>query len=254
MTTTLIIPGLKSSGPTHWQTWFEQRVPGSIRVIQRDWNDAHLPDWSSRVRRDIARTPGQIFIVAHSFGALAAIQAASDHSERISGALLVAPADPERFGIAEFLPQSTLGFPAVVVGSSNDAWMSLEDAARWADMWGADFVNLGRAGHINSESGFGPWPEGLALLERLRRAAEFRTAYERRAALGLASARRASHQNGSSQRVASRVGPTDERRDIKQAAALLEQAGWLVRAPAKVCMMQASYGTSGMNNLTVNST
>jgi predicted alpha/beta hydrolase family esterase len=189
MSTTLIVPGLKSSGPTHWQTWLEHRLAGSLRVAQRDWNDPHLPDWSSRIRREIARATGPIFIVAHSFGALAAVQAASDHTERINGVLLVAPADPNRFGIAEFLPSKPLGFPTIVVASTNDPWMTLESAAHWARLWKAEFVNLGEAGHINSEAGYGPWPEVLALLERLRRAAEFSEAAERVAAMKLSRSR-----------------------------------------------------------------
>ena len=125
MPTTLIVPGLKSSGPTHWQTWLEHRVAGSVRVTQRDWNDPHLPDWSSRVRREITRATGPLFIAAHSFGALAAVQAASDYAERITGALFVAPADPEAFGVAEFLPTKPLGFPVILVASTNDhGWRS----------------------------------------------------------------------------------------------------------------------------------
>jgi predicted alpha/beta hydrolase family esterase len=170
MSTTLIVPGIYSSGPDHWQTWFEERIPGSVRVIQRDWKDANLAEWSSRVRREIVRNPGQILIVAHSFGVLAAVQAAHDHSERIAGALLVAPADPEKFGVEDYLPATPLAFRAVVVGSTNDSWMRLERTAHWADLWGADLVNLGAAGHVNVDSGFGPWPEGLAIFERLRRA------------------------------------------------------------------------------------
>ncbi len=172
MAITLIIPGLNSSGPGHWQTWFESRIPGSVRVIQRDWKDPHLPDWSSRVRREISRTPGRLWIVAHSFGCLAAVQAASDYSERVSGALLVAPADPGKFKLDGFLPDQPLGFRSVVVASSNDPWMSLERTAFWADLWSSDFVNLGAAGHINTQAGFGPWPEGLDLFERLRRSAK----------------------------------------------------------------------------------
>ncbi len=231
MSTTLIVPGLKSSGPSHWQSWFEQHIPGSLRVVQRDWNDAHLPDWSSRVRRDIARTPGQIFVVAHSFGVLAAVQAASDHAERISGALLVAPADPDKFRVSEFLPQSRLPFPAVVVASSNDRWMTLERAAHWADLWGAELVNLGAAGHINSESGFGPWPEGLSLLERLRRAAEFKKAQGQQAALRVPFARRAEGLASLNHRAQSRTKFNDDRHDLKRAAALLEDAGWRVSPP-----------------------
>lgn len=169
MATTLIIPGLHNSGPDHWQTWLETYVPGSVRVIQRDWTNANLPDWSSRVRREINRIPGKLFIVAHSFGVLAAVQAAQDHAGRIGGALFVAPADPERFGVAEYLPLEPLAFNSVVVGSTNDPWMRHDRAAHWADLWGSDFVSLGAAGHINADSGFGPWPEGLALLQRLRR-------------------------------------------------------------------------------------
>ncbi len=172
MTTTLIIPGLKSSGPEHWQTWFEERIPGTVRVIQRNWSHADLPEWSSRVRREIHRIPGRIVIVAHSFGVLAAVQAAEDLKTRVAGALLVAPADPDRLGVSDYLPMAPLPFRSVVVASTNDWWMSLERAAFWADLWGSELVNLGAVGHINVEFGFGPWPEGLSLLERLRRSVE----------------------------------------------------------------------------------
>ena len=56
-----------------------------------------------------------------------------------------------------------------MVTSSNDPWISAERAARLAGTWDADFVNLGAAGHINAESGYGPWPGGLRLLQRLSR-------------------------------------------------------------------------------------
>jgi hypothetical protein len=232
MPTTLIIPGLKSSGPTHWQTWLERRTAGSLRVKQRDWNDPHLPEWSSRVRSEIARATGPLFIVAHSFGALAAAQAASDHAERITGALLVAPADPDNFGVAEFLPTKPLGFPTIVVASTNDPWMPFERAERWSRLWRAEFINLGAAGHINAEAGFGPWPEALALLERLRRAAEFRATAERLAALSLVHSRPPHRHRLLQQRyLRQRVGAAVDHRDIKGAEAILCDAGWTLRAP-----------------------
>lgn len=172
MTTTLIIPGLQSSGPDHWQTWLEEQIPASVRVVQRDWSRPDLPEWSRQVRRALTTNPGRHIIVAHSFGVLAGILAASDMPDRIAGALLVAPADPERFKASSLLPQKPLPFPTVLVASSNDPWMSLVVAAHWADTWESDLVNLGDAGHINPQSGFGPWPEGLAILERLRKTAK----------------------------------------------------------------------------------
>jgi predicted alpha/beta hydrolase family esterase len=44
------------------------------------------------------------------------------------------------------------------------------DSVRWlADLWGSCFVNVGARGHINPDSGHGPWPEGEALLQDLLR-------------------------------------------------------------------------------------
>lgn len=168
MTTTLIVPGLNSSGSAHWQTWLEAQIPDAIRVIQADWKRANLPEWSSRVRREISRRSGPILIAAHSFGALAAVQAAEDYSERIVGALLVAPADPDKFGISDALPPGRLNFPATIVASSNDPWLGLDRALALAVRWGANLVDLGDAGHINAESGYGPWPFGLSLLRQLK--------------------------------------------------------------------------------------
>jgi predicted alpha/beta hydrolase family esterase len=235
MPTTLIVPGLKSSGPTHWQTWIERRLAGSVRVNQRDWNDPHLPEWSSRVRREIVRATEPIFLAAHSFGALAAVQAASDHAERIAGALLVAPADPEQFGISEFLPAKPLGFPTIVVASTNDPWITLNSASHWAGLWGSDLINVGAAGHINSESGFGPWPQGLALLERLRRTSEFRKAAERLAALSLAQMQSPKrHWLARRRPPYLRAGGVFDQRDLTGAAALLRAAGWTVFAPKEM--------------------
>lgn len=231
MSTTLIVPGLRSSGPTHWQTWLERRVSGSIRISQRDWNDPHLPDWSSRVRREITRATGRIFIAAHSFGALAAVQAASDHAERIAGALLVAPADPERFGVAEFLPVKPLPFPVILVASTNDPWISLDAAKHWSELWRAEIVNLGAAGHINAEAGFGPWPEGLTLLERLRRAAEFRSVSERLATLSLSQPRVVQRDWLARRHRLPARNAISEHRDLNGAAALLRAAGWTVLGP-----------------------
>lgn len=231
MTKTLIVPGLRSSGPAHWQTWLEQRIPGTARVRQNNWNDPHLPDWSARVRQEIVRAPGKVFIAAHSFGVLAAVQAAHDHADKIAGALLVAPADPDYFGLSEFLPSVKLDFPAIVVGSENDHWMSAGRAAGWAGTWGGRFLNLGQAGHINAEAGFGPWPLALALLEELRRSSESKPAHDRRVSWS-GSSRRAAQPDrlGGIGRLIDRR-PRSVELDFDIAARLLRDAGWHVRAP-----------------------
>lgn len=230
MTTTLIIPGLRSSGPAHWQSWLEQRVPGAVRVEQSDWATAKLADWSSRVRSAISRTSGPIVVVAHSFGVLAAVQAASDHDKRIAGALLVAPADPDRFGVSDVLPDGPLNFPAIVVGSTNDPWMRFDRVAYWADRWRADLINLGAAGHINADAGYGPWPEGLAFLQQLRRSAEYRATQAVDATHRTRVPRLISSLNaGRSRRIRDLRGA--DALSLNRAAVLLERAGWRVEPP-----------------------
>ena len=56
-----------------------------------------------------------------------------------------------------------------VIGSEDDPWMPLDRARDWAHTWGGGFVNLGRVGHINTESGFGPWPLARQKVDHLVR-------------------------------------------------------------------------------------
>ena len=91
-----------------------------------------------------------------------------------AGALLVSPADVEI--IAEWYPElaafspmpcSRLEFPTIVVASSDDPYVACERAGEFAESWGAELVTVEAGGHINVESGHGPWPEGKAILQRL---------------------------------------------------------------------------------------
>lgn len=169
MHTTLIVPGLHGSGPTHWQSWFETVLPQARRVHQADWSRPLLDVWAEEVMDAIDAAPGDVVIVAHSFGCLASVAAAVHRRERIAGALLVAPADPVKFGVEALLPTDALGFDSLVVGSTNDPWVSIATAQAWAGRWGSRFVDVGAKGHINVDSGLGPWPEGYALYESLLR-------------------------------------------------------------------------------------
>jgi uncharacterized protein len=171
MDTTLIVPGLHGSGPDHWQSWFERNISNCVRVVQSDWTKPNLPQWSAKLRRELNRASGRVWIVAHSFGCLAAVQTASEHAERIAGLMLVAPADPSRFDLQDVIAERTLDVPSILVASTNDRWMSFERAAAWAEAWGSELLSLGTAGHVNAEAGYGAWPRGLDIYWSLRHAA-----------------------------------------------------------------------------------
>ncbi len=181
---TLIVPGYHGSGEAHWQTWMEQQLPHARRIKGIDWEYPQVEQWSEQIIFALESAKNPVWIVAHSFGSLATVWASQYTADKIAGVLLVAPADPWRFtysglyssvshhqvvrSIAEDVPKSRLPFPSVVVASTNDPWVKLTVAGYWAQHWGSYFINAGNVGHINTDSGFGPWPEGLQLLKELQ--------------------------------------------------------------------------------------
>jgi len=123
-----------------------------------------------RIGETILAQNGPVVVVAHSLGSIATTHLSSEVSERIQGALLVAPADPERRApLVDFapVPYHALPYRSVLVASSNDPFCPVRTAGAYARAWGSEFVRLQNAGHINIESGFGAWPLGLALLQSL---------------------------------------------------------------------------------------
>jgi hypothetical protein len=156
----VIVPGLHGSGAEHWQSWLHGQVAGSVRVEQDAWSTADLDAWSARVADTVAALgAGPHVVVAHSFGCLATVRAlARRPGLDVAQLLLVAPAEPNRFDVGTALPQSRLAVRSCVVGSDDDPWMTATQAHAWALRWGSDWINLGNAGHVNVDSGYGPFP------------------------------------------------------------------------------------------------
>ena len=162
----LLVPGLGGSGPAHWQTHWQRQLEGARRLIHGDWRTPDLERWTQAVVREVAVSRRAPVVIAHGYACLAAVRAAS-LGARIRGLLLVAPADPERYDIDEDLMRKRLGCPGIVVASSDDPGMKLVRAGSWAAAWNLRLVVYRNAGHINAESGFGPWPEGLSYVDQL---------------------------------------------------------------------------------------
>lgn len=169
--TLLLIPGWHGSGPDHWQQHWWRRTPGSILLEQDNWAAPALDLWVARLHEAVRAAPGPLVLVAHSLGCITVAHWAQHYSEdKVLGALLVAPADVERPDAPPALrpfapiPLDALPFPTLLVGSENDRAASLQRVRFLASAWQADFVNAGRAGHINVASGHQHWEQGRALL------------------------------------------------------------------------------------------
>lgn len=169
-TSIIIVPGWRDSGPGHWQTLWAERLPQARRVVQNDWHTPTRSAWVARLEETVLEQPGPVVIVAHSLGCITTAHMKPEAAARVRGALLVAPADPERRAVlSDFapVPYAALPYRSILVASSNDPYCPIRLAGAYARAWGSEFVRLQNAGHINVDSGHGEWPLGRALLQSL---------------------------------------------------------------------------------------
>ena len=166
----IIVPGWRDSGPGHWQSLWAERLENAVRVKQDDWITPSRQAWVSTLANTILAQNGPVVVVAHSLGCIAVSHLPADAAACIQGALLVAPADPERRSVlSDFapVPCNKLPYRSVLVASSNDPFCPVRLAGAYARAWGSEFVRVQDGGHINIESGHGEWPLGVALLQSL---------------------------------------------------------------------------------------
>jgi len=167
----ITLPGIGGSGPEHWQTLWEISEPDIRRFSPTSWGEPDLNDWMAALDRAIDAAKEPPILVAHSLACLMVAHWAAKPSKPIAGAFLVAPPDPtgpsfpvKQAGSFANPPLAPLPFPALMIASSDDPYGSSDHARRLAASWRSSIIEVGPLGHINSASGLGAWPTGLALL------------------------------------------------------------------------------------------
>jgi hypothetical protein len=175
----VIVHGYDGSGPGHWQRWLEHELrQRNVPVVMPDLPDPTAPQkdcWVAALAEVAARAGAPATFVCHSLGCWAV-----DHlfSERgllgTHAALLVAPPSPYLlFEPADsFLPPpcrrevwAPLAARTLLVGSDNDDFTTPEEFEQIAGKLAVRSQLIAGAGHINIESGYGPWPFTLEWLE-----------------------------------------------------------------------------------------
>lgn len=163
----IIVPGYTNSGPTHWQSRWEEKLSTARRVEQAEWSKPVREDWTARVVEEVNKAERPVVLVAHSLGIPAVIHAIPEFRKRVAGGFFVAPPDVSNLAIRPKhlmtfgpYPRAPLPFPSLVIASRNDPYCSFDVAEDIAAAWGSQFIDAGESGHINSDSGHGPWPEG----------------------------------------------------------------------------------------------
>lgn len=165
----LIIPGWSGSGPDHWQSRWAAKLSTARVVEQEDWYKPSRHVWAERIVAAVRAATRPVVLVAHSAGCSAVAYAAEHLKPReVAGAFLVAPASERAKRAvpgmgADFIEhrRQPLPFRSVLIASATDPYCTLDEARELAQAWGSEFVEAGDSGHLNTESGHGPWPDGL---------------------------------------------------------------------------------------------
>ncbi|WP_454814250.1 RBBP9/YdeN family alpha/beta hydrolase [Labrys neptuniae] len=167
----LIVPGLGNSGPGHWQSRWQAKLSTARRVEQDDWDHPEREAWVNRLVEAVQESSRPAIVIAHSIGVITTVFAAERLKGHVIGAMLVAPSDWDKPDLLPGydlnfnpIPMTALPFPSLLVASRNDPYCEINRASSFAEAWDSEFVDAGEAGHINVESGHGPWPEGLLRL------------------------------------------------------------------------------------------
>lgn len=171
MATVLMVPGFTGSGPGHWQRLWHHDDPASRWVEQRDWDRPDPDAWVTALDRAVHATAPPVVLVGHSLGCITIVRWAEVRpAHAVAAAMLVAPADveapaaPAAIRCFAPIPMRRLPFPTVVVASADDPLLAPTRAEQLTSCWRARLVSVGPAGHINTASGHGEWPEGRRLL------------------------------------------------------------------------------------------
>lgn len=162
-----MIPGPGNEDPNHWLTRWGAKLSTARLVTDDESNRQGPADSAGTTLAAIEASERPVVLVAHSTGVLSAILAAPLALNRVVGAFLVSPPALEGNGpLARKLrklgdyPRDPLPFPSVVVASRNDPHGTYDHAGDLANAWGSLLIDAGESGHINGQSGHGPWPEG----------------------------------------------------------------------------------------------
>ena len=171
----LVLPGLGGGSADHWYQRWAAKLKTMQIVEQDNWDNPTKDSWVDALLASVDKAEKPVFLIGHSLGALTIAHAAAELGTRnVKGAFLAATTSleigqtqvPAGAGFAT-IPTAPFPFPAAVLASRTDPYCPFEKAEAMALDWGAMLVDAGDHGHLNDESGHGPWPEGLMVLAKI---------------------------------------------------------------------------------------
>jgi predicted alpha/beta hydrolase family esterase len=189
----VLLHGIDGSGPGHWQRWLADELTDAGREVRfPDLPDASAPEldpWLDAIDASLSGLNDDGFdVVAHSLGAIAwlhhavrwssareAVAASAEAGPLPARVALVAPPSPDRLkSVAPGFEPVPMDIDAVrraadgtvLVGGDNDPHCPDGIARVYGVPLKMAATVIPGGGHLNTASGYGPWP---AVLDWCRR-------------------------------------------------------------------------------------
>lgn len=167
--TILILPGVGGGTDGHWYARWHAGLKTARRIEHDDWSAPDRARYTAAIADAVAAADKPVVLIGHALGTLAAVHAApAMPAGKVLGAFLAALPDVAGPGSVlpaadTFLPlpRDPLPFPSLLLASRTDPHCDFAVAEDLAAAWGARLVDLRESGHVDVDSGHGPWPEGL---------------------------------------------------------------------------------------------
>lgn len=159
----LVLHGLGGSDYPHWQAQLAQdliaqNTPVSFPSLpNRDNPD--LNEWKEYLKNEIKHFKPTV-VVCHSLGSLLWFHTCSELDINLDKLMLVAPVRNKELGEAKTffpypIPSDLKSREVIMASSTNDPYITVEEAIRLQSKLGVGMKLLEDAGHVNAESGYG---------------------------------------------------------------------------------------------------
>ncbi|HEX6460239.1 MAG TPA: alpha/beta hydrolase [Thermoleophilaceae bacterium] len=169
----LILHGWQGSGPQHWQTWLARRLrERGERVSYPELPEPDTPRldrWLAALDAELAREARGLVVLCHSLGCVLWLQHARRRDgSRVERVLLVAPPSPsaELPGVQGFFPLAVepddvarAAGSTEIVAADEDPYCPEGALRLYGEPLGLQVRVIAGAGHLNTDAGYGPWPE-----------------------------------------------------------------------------------------------
>jgi len=172
----LMIHGWGGSDEPHWQWWVSKELKKlGYEISFPDFPNRDLPVldvWMDTLKKEFDRFQPDM-VMCHSLGNMLWLHFIDKYEiKELDKLMLVAPVrkDCDIKEISSFfpypIPENLNAKEAIMVGSTNDEYLDLDEAIALQSELNIGFKVLQNAGHINADSGFGELSCALEWIER----------------------------------------------------------------------------------------